>query len=337
MAASGSGFALAAGSAVGSAVCEMSRKRLVGAGCDAATVVATVCLIEGLVGMLAFVVGTGAMPVPGGAFWLPALAAAAASALTTSMLAKAYSENDISSCAPFNAALPVFQLLVTSFVLRDEARLPAHRIAGVCVITGCAFWLAKVSKRHAGSGGGAGGAPLRSPLLPPGAATVLVVCAIQSVSTKFDQEATKACGSALVYLCYAKLLAGLWAALGAAALSAPQKTPPPAGGGAGDEDAAGKAKASARDGGAARRTAALLRLRPALLLLLLGVAAMEAFYMGCFYASLTRLSKVYVVAIKKGGNLLVTSVGGWVLFSEPHAGRVAPVVGVVAGVALMSI
>ena len=39
----------------------------------------------------------------------------------------------------------MFQLLVTSFVLRDEARLPAHRIAGVCVITGCAFWLAKVS------------------------------------------------------------------------------------------------------------------------------------------------------------------------------------------------
>ena len=145
MATSGSGFALAACSAAGSAVCEMSRKRLVGAGCDVATVVALVCLIEGVMGVLAFVVGTGAMPVPSGEFWLPALAAAAASALTTSMLAKAYSENDISSCAPFNAALPVFQLLVTSFVLRDEARLPAHRIAGVCVITGCAFWLAKVS------------------------------------------------------------------------------------------------------------------------------------------------------------------------------------------------
>merc|ERR1740130_1068911 len=136
--ASGSGLALAACSAAGSAVCEMSRKRLVGAGCDVGTVVALVCLLEGVVGMLAFVVVTGAMPVPGGEFWLPALAAAA-SALTTSMLAKAYSDNDISSCAPFNAALPVFQLLVTSFVLRDEARLPAHRIAGVCVITGCAF------------------------------------------------------------------------------------------------------------------------------------------------------------------------------------------------------
>jgi drug/metabolite transporter (DMT)-like permease len=145
MSSSGRGFAFASCSAAGSAVCEMSRKRLVGAGCDPTTVVALVCLVEGVLGVLAFVVGTGAMPVPGGEFWLPALAAAAASALTTSMLAKAYSENDISSCAPFNAALPVFQLLVTSFVLRDEARLPAHRIAGVCVITGCAFWLAKVS------------------------------------------------------------------------------------------------------------------------------------------------------------------------------------------------
>merc|ERR1740139_481170 len=271
--------------------------------------------------MLAFVVGTGAMPVPGGEFWLPALAAAAASALTTSMLAKAYSDNDISSCAPFNAALPVFQLLVTSLVLRDEARLPAHRIAGVCVITGCAFWLAKVSKQKAAGTG-------RAPLLPPGAPTVLAVCAIQSVSTKFDQMATKAGGGALVYLCYAKLLAGLWATLGAAALSAPA---PPAGG----DDAAGKAKAAIA-GGAARRSVALLRARPALLLLL-GVAAMEAVYMGCFYASLTIVSKVYVVAIKKGGNLLVTSVGGWVLFGEPHAGRVGPVLGVVAGVALMSI
>ena len=197
-----------------------------------------------------------------------------------------------------------------------------------------------MSKQQAGSGGAG-----RAPLLPPGAPTVLIVCAIQSVSTKFDQEATKACGSALVYLCYAKLLAGLWAALGAAALSAPPRKAPAAGkaGGDGggdddddDDDAAGKAKA-ATAGGAARRTVTLLRARPALLLLLLGVAAMEALYMGCFYASLTFVSKVYVVAIKKGGNLLVTSVGGWVLFGEPHAGRVGPVVGVVAGVALMSV
>ena len=59
--------------------------------------------------------------------------------------------------------------------------------------------------------------------------------------------------------------------------------------------------------------------------------------MGCYYASLTRASKVLVVAIKKGGNLLVSSVGGWVFFGEAYQGRIAPVMGVVAGVALMSI
>ena len=46
---------------------------------------------------------------------------------------------------------------------------------------------------------------------------------------------------------------------------------------------------------------------------------------------------MYVVAIKKGGNLFVSSVAGWLLFGEPHAGRVGPVLGVVVGVALMSI
>ena len=155
---SSSGFLLATCSAAGSAVCEIGRKRLCASGCDAAVVVAVVCLLEGVLGTLAFVVSTGGMPLPGGEFWLPALAAAAASALTTSLLAKAYSANDISMCAPFTAALPVFQLLVTTFVLRDEPRLPAHRIAGVCIITGCAFWLAKVGKQKAGGAAGGGAA-----------------------------------------------------------------------------------------------------------------------------------------------------------------------------------
>ena len=57
--------------------------------------------------------------------------------------------------------------------------------------------------------------------------------------------------------------------------------------------------------------------------------------MGCWFAALTRVSKVYCVAIKKGGNLLVSSIGGWVIFGEKSEGRVLPVLGVVAGVALM--
>jgi hypothetical protein len=46
---------------------------------------------------------------------------------------------------------------------------------------------------------------------------------------------------------------------------------------------------------------------------------------------------VYVVAIKKGGNMLVSSVGGWVLFGERAEGRVFPVCGIVVGVVLMSV
>ena len=161
-----SGFALASCSAVGSAMCEFGRKKLVKDGLDATTIVAVVCLLEGVVGMALLTLTTG-LPLPGGPFWAPALAAAAASALTTSLLARAYSANDISLCAPFNAALPVLQLLVTTFLLRDEAALPARKIAGVCIVAACAFWLARAGRSTAKS----------APLLPPGASTVLFCCA----------------------------------------------------------------------------------------------------------------------------------------------------------------
>lgn len=315
------GLALASCSAVGSAMCDFGRKRLMKDGLDAATIVASVCLIEGLVGVLYFLVTTGSMPLPSQDFWLPALAAAAASALTTSLLAKANSENDISLCAPFSAALPVLQLLVTTFLLRDEAALPARKVAGVCIVTGSAMWLARAGRRKTGK-------DVAVPLLPPGAATVLFCCLVQSFSTKLDQSATKAAGSPVVYLVYAKMLSGLWATCGAQLLSAR--------GAKGKEEGADAGKGAGR--GASRRTLALLGSQPRLLLLLLGVTAMEAIYMSCYFASLgIGFSKVYVVAIKKGGNLLVNSVGGWVLFGESHEGRVGPVLGVVAGVVIMSV
>ena len=308
------GFALASCSAVGSATCDFGRKRLMKDGLDAATIVAVVCLIEGVVGMLYFLVTTGSVPMPSQDFWMPALAAAAASALTTSLLAKANSENDISLCAPFSAALPVLQLLVTTFLLRDEPALPAHKVAGVCIVTGSAMWLARAGRPSTAKGA------------PPGAATVLFCCLVQSVSTKLDQSATRVAGSPIVYLVYAKLLSGLWATCGAQLMSA--------------RGVKGKEGADADKGaghGASRRTLALLGSQPRLLLLLLGVAAAEAFYMACYFAGLGIVSKVYVIAIKKGGNLLVNSVGGWVLFGESYEGRVGPVLGIVAGVTLMSI
>jgi uncharacterized membrane protein len=70
---------------------------------------------------------------------------------------------------------------------------------------------------------------------------------------------------------------------------------------------------------------------------LLAIACIEGCYMGCYFAALVRIPKVYVVAIKKGGNMLVSSIAGWVLLGEKAEGRVLPVCGIVGGVVLMSI
>ena len=133
----------------------------------------------------------------------------------------------ISLVAPFNSALPVFQFFVTTFVLRDESQLPARKVFGVFVVCACSFWLAR-SRRAPGA--------TNAPLLPPGAVHVLLCCAIWSVVTKFDQLATKAAGSPVVYVCWAKLLTGIWAAGGSmiptllsssSTQSSSQRPPPP--------------------------------------------------------------------------------------------------------------
>ena len=55
-----------------------------------------------------------------------------------------------------------------------------------------------------------------------------------------------------------------------------------------------------------------------------------------YYAALTRVSKVYVIAVKKGGNLLVGAFGGMLLFGERSQGRLPPIFCLAAGVAFMS-
>lgn len=304
-----SGFLLAGCTAVGSALCEFGRKSLTGAGLQSSTIVSLVCLLQGIVGFSAL--GTmGMLSLPGSAFWLPALASAGLSSVTATLLTVAYSTGDMSLCAPFNAALPVFQFLVTGFILRDEASLPPHKLVGVVVVVVASFVLARKG-RPAGA------------WLPPGAGYVLLCCAIWSFVTKFDQLATQAAGSPILYVCYAKFLTGLWAAIGASALSSSGRTS------AADAKGAGS--------GAAVRSLKLLAATPRLLAILVGVALIEGFYMGCYFAAISTVSKVYVVAIKKGGNLLVSSVGGIFLFGEKAEGRMLPVLGVVAGVALMSV
>lgn len=163
------------------------------------------------------------------------------------------------------------------------------------------------------------------------------------------------CGAGrVIYVCYAKLLTGCWAACGATLLSGLRgkstgagSMPPTATSAQQlrksprlaekEQSSKGNGKKGEEGRGAAERSLRLLWAQPALLALLLGIAATEGFYMGCWFAALTRVSKVYCVAIKKGGNLLFSSIGGWVLFNEKSEGRVLPVFGVVAGVALMSV
>ena len=203
-----SGLALASATAIGSAACEFGRKRLTGAGLDSTLIVSLICLLQGIVGLISLTLATGALPIPVASFWPPAFASAALSAITASVLTRTYAQHDISLCAPYNAGLPVFQFLMTTFVLRDEAHLPPHKVVGVLVVCACSFALAR-----AGNGGSRS-----SSLLPPGAPSVLTCCAIWSCVTKFDQEATRAAQSPVIYVCYAKLLTGCWAALGRACL-----------------------------------------------------------------------------------------------------------------------
>jgi hypothetical protein len=60
-------------------------------------------------------------------------------------------------------------------------------------------------------------------------------------------------------------------------------------------------------------------------------------WQGVYSIALKTISKVYVIAIKIGGYMLFTSIGGWVAFGESSKGRVLPTLGIATGVVLMSI
>ena len=57
----------------------------------------------------------------------------------------------------------------------------------------------------------------------------------------------------------------------------------------------------------------------------------------CYYAAITKVSKVYVVAIKKGGGLLISALFGAFFFGESTEGRVTPILAIVAGVVLLAL
>ena len=152
--------------AVGSALCELGRKRLTKGGMDAPTLVSLICLAQGLIGMAGYTISNGGLTLPSTEFWKPALLSAVANAFSKTLQTIAYNKGDVSLCAPFSASLPIFQFLVTTFVWGDEAKFPPHRILGVFSIGVCGFWLSKAGRASVKG----------APLLPPGAGYILTQC-----------------------------------------------------------------------------------------------------------------------------------------------------------------
>mmetsp|Transcript_5238 Transcript_5238/g.12149 ORF Transcript_5238/g.12149 Transcript_5238/m.12149 type:complete len:123 (+) Transcript_5238:1066-1434(+) len=72
--------------------------------------------------------------------------------------------------------------------------------------------------------------------------------------------------------------------------------------------------------------------RPSCLVLLACICASDAVYQLSQYQAMSRISPVYVTAIKRGGGILVSSVMGVVVFRESLVGRVMPIATIVFGV-----
>jgi uncharacterized membrane protein len=314
--AAAAGFTLACLTAVGNAMTDVGRKRLGKTGIGSALQIAIVCLLEGLLGTV-FLTMTGAFTVPAAEFWLPAVSSAILNAIAKTLQTKAYNEYDISLCAPFNAALPVMQFLVSTFILR-EPQLPLHRVAGVFVVAAGASWLAMRGAPPPAKGSSKAEKASYMGPLPTGAVIVLFNCMIWSFTTKLDELATRVAGG-WTYLTYGKLMTGAWAYLGDKLTSAK---------GAAEKDKKDDKEAKA---------AGPIYLQPKVMAMLFGVACAEGIYMLCYYGAITRVSKVYVVAIKKGGGLLISAMFGVLFFGENIQGRLMPILAIVSGVVLLAV
>ena len=96
---------------------------------------------------------------------------------------------------------------------------------------------------------------------------------------------------------------------------------------------AGSAAASGADARSFSRRHVLLQ--PSVMILILLTCGADALYQLSQYQAMTKISPVYVTAVKRGGGILLSSIVGAVFFSESLQGRLAPILAIVVGVVFL--
>ena len=281
-------------------------------------------LIQGIVA-IGFCVRQGLLAtLPPAAFWVPAVGSSLLNALTKTLETKAFSESDVSLCAPFLAFDPVMQFVVGAVVmpstcatlgvgcLEAKSTFPSyHPLAVASVATGAFLLSSSGAKPKAGAAADSKQRRVRylGPL-PVGSWYILLNCVIYAFTSRMDKAAVQSAGKTLYYAYGRLIMAGT--CLGGA----------------------GAAAASGGPSGGQRRALAKFA-TPTAASLTIAVCAAEAVYMLSLYQAFAAISPVYVTAIKRGGGVLMSSALGVLLFGETIAGRAFPISVVVIGVVML--
>lgn len=250
--------------------------------------------------------------LPGKPFWIAAVGASVLNGIVKTLETKAFSETDISLCAPFLAFDPVMQFVVGVAVMPlacklmdfgcDEAKstYPAYHVLSVACIAFGAFLLGKGTA----SGGKVSASMAKAKYLGPlpvGSWYILLNCVIYGFTSRMDKVAIKSAGKTLYYA-YGRLLMAA-STLGGAFMS-----------------------------GALTWRELKKFCTPSVMSLLAGICVADAVYMLSLYQAFAWISPVYVTAIKRGGGILLSSLLGVVLFGESMAGRFGPILTICLGV-----
>mmetsp|Transcript_65935 Transcript_65935/g.162264 ORF Transcript_65935/g.162264 Transcript_65935/m.162264 type:complete len:386 (+) Transcript_65935:313-1470(+) len=249
--------------------------------------------------------------LPPKAFWIAAATGSVLNSVVKTLETKAFSETDMSLCAPFLAFDPVMQFVVGVLVIPaacayvgfgcDETgkAYPTYHVFSVASIALGAFWLGAPKQGMVKKAGVKYLGPL-----PMGSAFILLNCVIYSFTSRLDKLAIKSAGKTLYYA-YGRLLMAS-TTLGGSFMS----------------------------GGLTQRELKKF-MHPRVMVLVLSICAADAIYMLSLYQAFAWISPVYVTAIKRGGGILLSSLLGVALFGETIAGRTLPILVIVLGVTFL--